>query len=131
MVRITAIMKRRKRRLLRRTMSRSSAIRTAFEDFLAEILSFSGILTEILVFENTVGVLLPVDAAVVIDDDALVACANVEDDTLVVVDNVVVVVFVVVEVENDLFVAVNNVVVVGGDDVVDEMVHSPGLEHSP
>jgi len=115
---------------------------------LAETLSFSGsfeILTGIVVSENTIGVLLPVDCGVGIEDDALVVCANVEDDTLVVVDNVVVVDFVEVEVENKLSVAVDNVVVcvdddslnvvnnvgVVDDDVVDEMVHSPGLVHSP
>jgi len=42
MVRMTAVMKRRKRRLLRRTISRSSGIRFGFGIIFAEILSFTG-----------------------------------------------------------------------------------------
>jgi len=42
MVRMTAVMKRRKRRLLRRTISRSSGIRFGFRIILAEIFSFTG-----------------------------------------------------------------------------------------
>ena len=87
MVRMTAVMKRRKRRLLRRTISRSSGIRFGFGIIFAEILSFTGSSVVSLGTETLDKDMLLVESTIVVVD----AVEVVEVVVVVIIEVVVVV----------------------------------------